>query len=561
MARARHLMPLGPLSTNLLAAARTHFFAPRVLPAVATVVAVLCVLVAGPAQGGPLPPPELVAPLAHAPASQNQRASPLAPPHGPPTGVFGTNLWGGRGTRTSASAFSMPRRSVALSVSMEMFQTKGLFVSGDSSTQTAERMSFSYAPIAGLELAASERSVAFQYRQAAVPRNLMLQGNPAVQVKYGRHVVGPLALGGRVSARVPPSTTGGGLAFAAAAIRAEALVSVQPLMWLEWLANVGYVYDGSRHQALGTTTDVVERFVYAVELVDRLTWSTAFQARIPAGRHVDLRAFAEIAGEAGFHSGATAKTNPIVASLGARIFPRNSRSVEFTAGADLRATGAPATGSPYGGVAPWQAFAQLAVHYGDGANGGEVSLPVPVAVPVDTFVVRGSVHDVVSGRPVAATVITVADSEAAAAAVPKLTSDGNDGLFASYPLARTGKPLQVRVQAPGYAPFVQALVRPTAGDAEVVVALRPDLASQAARISGAIRHAYTGKPVAKARITLRGVQREVVVDQRGMFSLSLPPGTYAATVRASGFVSQERTFQLGIGAAVNWNVDLEPAGR
>lgn len=517
--------------------------------------------------GAPSPEPPLTPPAAGTDTLPGTEPLPVDPQEGasaPPSpkqlrlGVFGTNVWAGRGMRRVASAYSMPVYSIGLNVGLEFFSTKSLFVTGDTGTESIQQFALAFSPAKGLELAISGRSLAFQYRDAKVPRNLMLQGNPGLQLKYGHHVAGPLALGARASVVMPASASGSGISFNGVAVRGEALLSVQPFSFLEWTTNLGYVYDRGAQQYARRTVDAVQRFVYGIHSTDRVLWSSAVQARFGAGRYLDITPFVEFSGEVGLKKGATASNMPTLGSIGVRLMPTRSRAIEATLGSDVMLTGNPQINSPFGGVPPYQVFAQLSVHFHDWAPAvRRHKEPLHEAVPIDAFTLRGSAFDKSNGRPVQGLrMVFVGEGDAL------LTSNPADGRFVSWPLPRAGKDLQLHAEAPGYIALDEPIGRPPSGDANVALQLTPSRdASSQGTLKGTVRHAYTAQPVAKARVEIEGAKAPLSVDRRGAFSASLRPGSYRLTVKAPGFLPQYKTVIVAAGEGVVFNVDLEPTSR
>ena len=80
------------------------------------------------------------------------------------------------------------------------------------------------------------------------------------------------------------------------------------------------------------------------------------------------------------------------------------------------------------------------------------------------------------------------------------------------------------------------------------------------RVRGQIRDVETGKPVAKARIFVRGQAVEAMTDAEGRFELSLPVGASGLSVLAGGYASGSAEVAVVEGDVVEVAIGLTPSG-
>src|SRR5688500_19625784 len=81
----------------------------------------------------------------------------------------------------------------------------------------------------------------------------------------------------------------------------------------------------------------------------------------------------------------------------------------------------------------------------------------------------------------------------------------------------------------------------------------------AGTISGRIIDKQTGQPVAEANLDVVGLERRVVTDERGQFTIELPPGKHAVRVWAPGYQPiRVQNVVIWPGAARKLDVPLEP---
>jgi uncharacterized membrane protein len=116
----------------------------------------------------------------------------------------------------------------------------------------------------------------------------------------------------------------------------------------------------------------------------------------------------------------------------------------------------------------------------------------------------------------------------------------------SLPLLELGKLVQIN--------------RPTLPEiaaSEVVITLVPEKKQVPATLSGQVRNARGGKPVA-ARLELKELKQTVSCDESGQFSLQIPGGKYTIRISATGFVTQTKTVTVRDGDQAIFNLDLAP---
>lgn len=82
-----------------------------------------------------------------------------------------------------------------------------------------------------------------------------------------------------------------------------------------------------------------------------------------------------------------------------------------------------------------------------------------------------------------------------------------------------------------------------------------------ATVQGLIRNNVSGAPVAGATVTVQGVAQTAVTNGAGQFHLMVPPGSYAFTVSAPGYVRWTRSIGFAAGLNTNVALDLTPMGR
>ena len=94
----------------------------------------------------------------------------------------------------------------------------------------------------------------------------------------------------------------------------------------------------------------------------------------------------------------------------------------------------------------------------------------------------------------------------------------------------------------------------------VVVTPRELPAQRRGTIAGQVSDAETGRPVADARVTVRGRKDPVLTDSSGRYRLTeVPPGTLILQVRAIGHTDATRIVELAAGATASVDVALATA--
>ena len=521
-----------------------------------------------PVQVAPAAAPGTAAPTGGEPAPSDEFAGAegmgAQEPNGPAAsgfthaGVLSSARWGGRGIARTASAYPLTKGAFTLTVAAQYEHARNLFVDGDTNSQSGQSVHVAYSPLQGMELALSYAYLTDRYT-GTVPRNLQMQGDPSLRIKYGHHVAGPLALGILGQARLPTVDGNAKQLFSATSFRLVGLLSLQPIERLEILGNLGWDFDRSRHVFPGEVPDAVQRFVFGINDSMSGFWGAGVTGRISLGRRIDLLPFGEIAGNIGATSRATSKNNPVRATLGLRGYATRSRTVELAAGCDLRVAGAPRPNSPFGGLPRWQAFGQITVHLGEDTAKPHVCAPsaaVPTPIVAQPFRVRGHAVDAETGQPIVGAAVHVAGDEAALL----FGVDEQTGQFVSAPQPAGVAPLHLVARAPGYLATEMDVPRSVDGrDVEVTLHLKAEARGhKRALLKGGVRDAQSGENLPGAEVELPTLKRVLHCNRKGHFGAMLPPGRYGAVVRAKGYEAQRKLLHLETGESLLLNVELEP---
>lgn len=118
-------------------------------------------------------------------------------------------------------------------------------------------------------------------------------------------------------------------------------------------------------------------------------------------------------------------------------------------------------------------------------------------------------------------------------------------------------PVVVKASAPGFKPGEEAASIVAFKESSLAITLVPEKKVVPATVSGHVRSARGGKPVA-ATLEVREVKRSVTADESGAFSTQLPGGKYTIRISARGFVPQTKTVIVRDGDQAIFNVDLTP---
>ena len=504
-----------------------------------------------PAEALALPPMEpatataQVAPATALPAATPQRYE----------GLFGSTPWGGRGIHRLVSGFSTPQHALVLGGSTGYSNVGHVFTQGDRNTRSNQSVDLAYTPVSGLEISATYHMLVNNYSGLA-KRNLEVQGNPSLRIKYGRRVAGPVALGVQAMGTAPTSALGRGLAFHATTLDVSGLVSWQPHSRIEVVGNFGYTLDRSNRIFGVDSADALQRHAYQINRVSQLPYGVGAQGRITLGRVIDLQPFVEITGGLGLGGGATLQNDPFRLSAGAKLYPTTSKVLELVVGSDVALGGRPRLGSPFGGQPAYEVFAHLHAHLGqmigvargraDQASGAS-SEPAMARVIGDptadmaTFKLVGKVLDADTNRPIFGARVVVGEAEDVL-----LATDDATGTFHSWPISAGPGLIRVTAKALGYFDEQKLLPRPAADEVvQLSFAPKADLAQQRlATLRGSLRDARTGKPVPRGTVTLDALGLRVAADRQGRFSLRAKPGRYTVTFEAPHFAPLQRQLTL-----------------
>jgi hypothetical protein len=174
------------------------------------------------------------------------------------------------------------------------------------------------------------------------------------------------------------------------------------------------------------------------------------------------------------------------------------------------------------------------------------SVPPPPAPPPPLEQSAGVLHvvavDALTAQPLKGFELTAGDTRrrADALGVVDLTVDPG--------------PVQLVATLEGYRE-AREVIRAVAGRrADVTLRLVPEGQEAPSRLSGQVRSADDGKPLA-ATIDVGG--KTFAADARGIFSFELPPGRHTVRIVAPGYVVQMRQLELKEGARVIFNADLQ----
>lgn len=118
-------------------------------------------------------------------------------------------------------------------------------------------------------------------------------------------------------------------------------------------------------------------------------------------------------------------------------------------------------------------------------------------------------------------------------------------------------PVAIKVTAPGFTAGEDAASVIAGVNSEVSITLVPEKKAVPATLSGQVRSARGGKPVA-ARLELKELKQTVSCDEAGQFSLQIPGGKYTIRITATGFVTQTKTVTVRDGDQAIFNLDLAP---
>lgn len=117
--------------------------------------------------------------------------------------------------------------------------------------------------------------------------------------------------------------------------------------------------------------------------------------------------------------------------------------------------------------------------------------------------------------------------------------------------------VSVKASAAGYNAGDEAVSIVAGVTSEVIITLVPEKKRIPATLSGQVRSARGGKPVA-AQLEIRELKQTITADANGAFSVMIPSGKYSVRIFASGFVTQSKSVTVRDGDQAIFNVDLAP---
>lgn len=178
-------------------------------------------------------------------------------------------------------------------------------------------------------------------------------------------------------------------------------------------------------------------------------------------------------------------------------------------------------------------------------DGERRALVVPLELPTGPGRVLGTVFDATTLKPVAGARISAADKEV------RSDADGN------FIVADAGPgPVRVYVAAPGYRLAEEVVQVPPEGDARLTVSSEPVSRNTPAVIRGVVV-SRDGQAIS-ATVEVSGRSEQVLINDEGRFTLTLPPGGWSLKVSAPGHVTQTRRFELTPGEQAVFHCVLLP---
>ncbi|WP_326491810.1 MSCRAMM family protein [Myxococcus stipitatus] len=121
----------------------------------------------------------------------------------------------------------------------------------------------------------------------------------------------------------------------------------------------------------------------------------------------------------------------------------------------------------------------------------------------------------------------------------------------------TPGPVAVLATSPGYRDAEEAAIVVAGQDTALSVPLALDRKGMPATLTGQVRSARGGRPVA-ATLLIPQAKVKAKTDANGAFTFRVKGGTYRITISARGFLSQSKRVTLKDGEQAIFNVDLFP---
>jgi hypothetical protein len=248
-------------------------------------------------------------------------------------------------------------------------------------------------------------------------------------------------------------------------------------------------------------------------------------------------------------------------SFGLRAWPTKARGLQLLAAVDIGITGVtdiPSLGlgkDLYAVVVPrWNLLLQASYRFDafakpaeKGAGGGGTVEPPPPPPKVETGVIRGTVLDAKTDKPVWNARVSLEGEDASSLAV-----NATDGSFRTYKV-RAGK-ATVLATADGYAAAKVEVQVVADGTAEAALKLEPRTTIVPGTLRGTVK-AMAGK-LTGASVLIPEIDKTIDVGEDGMFNVSLKPGEYKIVVSAKGFRTQTKSIRIQEGSTIILNVDL-----
>jgi hypothetical protein len=325
----------------------------------------------------------------------------------------------------------------------------------------------------------------------------------------------------------------------------------------------------------------VERYAYGIDgAQNRLNWGVAGISEFDIADVVGLSPFIEVWGE--YASNVQGSDNPLAVSLGIKAFPWASPIIEGIVAFDIGINGSPRVGALTPGIAPWQLFLQLSLHFGEPNrlggvlycdadkpcpkgqgcdNGGCVPVKEVTVVKVvektvekaQAFVrVTGSVVDAENGQAIGGAEVSLPGQE-----LP-ITVNPDTGRFALCPMPANGNALTLTARALGYNDDDESVTL-NANAVETPVAFQ--LESTGKQITGvfkgSVRDDADGDAIPEAEIFIPAASLKIPVQADGTFKASLKVGRYQVLISADGYDTQRREVQIGSDGVSTLNVRMK----
>ncbi|HET6344819.1 MAG TPA: carboxypeptidase regulatory-like domain-containing protein [Myxococcota bacterium] len=498
--------------------------------------------------------------------------------------LFANNSWGSRGAYHLHAARAVRPGLLAMTVGQAVAQGADLFVSGDRDTQLALRIAALWSPMEGIEIAATQVSLVERY-EALLPSQLQVQGNPSFLIKYVEPLDVTYGAGGYLQLTVPTSAGGRGFTPQAATLRVAALASYRPGPRVEVSGNLGYIYDRSGTLLSPTTPDLI-RYVYGIDRsMHRAHYGVSAVGEWVAGEHAGLAPFAEVWGEVA--PGLPMSRNPLAATVGLKLYPYESRTVEATLGADWRLTGAPTAGGKPAGLPAWTAFAQLSLRVGDTqpprdrvwvprcdpanpcAPGHECEGIACVRVKEvfhetekiverdpEIVTLHGAVFDGDTGQPLAGAKVGMSGQK------NTLSVDSDTGAFNLCPLVAGEGLVKVTAEALGYRSEDVTVPRTKASaEQPLTFHLQATGKTVLGTLRGNVKDGVTCQTLANVTVVVPAASIKASVGPDGTFEAKVPEGRYQVLVAAPGYETQKKNIAISVKDVVILNVDLQPKAK